>query len=221
MLFRSPGSGHALRLSVGHATFICAHGAGSHQRHASITAIAHGLAALGIDVVTFNFPYTEAGRKLPDRAPALEAWRADLSGVHAASHDPELLRAAAAMNDGRLDEAESSLDARLRRLPEDPPALRLLGEVRWRRGEMTEALALVERAVVAAPGFDLARDFLARLLLQTNRLPEALEHAEVLARSPVTNRGHELLMASVLVRLGRQDEAGEIYGRLQIGRAHV
>ena len=55
------------------ATFICAHGAGSHQRHASITALAHGLAARGLDVVTFNFPYTEAGRKLPDRAPVLEA----------------------------------------------------------------------------------------------------------------------------------------------------
>jgi predicted alpha/beta-hydrolase family hydrolase len=34
---------------------------------------AHALSALGIDVVTFNFLYTEQGRKIPDRAPMLEA----------------------------------------------------------------------------------------------------------------------------------------------------
>lgn len=55
------------------ATFICAHGAGTNQIHASVTALARGIAEHGVDVVTFNFPYTEAGRKLPDRAPVLEA----------------------------------------------------------------------------------------------------------------------------------------------------
>lgn len=145
-----------------------------------------------------------------------EAWRADLSGVHASSHDPELLRAAAAMNEGRLAEGEALMKARLQRLPDadDPPAIRLLGEIAWRRGDMSEALALVERAVRLAPGFDLARDFLIRLLLQTHRLPEALEHAETLARSPVRSPGHDLLRASVLVRLGDQAQAGEIYERL-------
>ncbi|WP_296597319.1 tetratricopeptide repeat-containing sulfotransferase family protein [Phenylobacterium sp.] len=153
-------------------------------------------------------------RALRKAGRADDAWRADLSGVHASSHDPDLLRAAAAMNDGRLDEGKAIVTARLQRRPDDPPALRLLGEIHWRRGEMTEALALVERAVGVAPGFDLARDFLVRLLLQTNRLPEALEHAETLARSPVANRGHDLLRASVLVRLGHQEQAGEIYQRL-------
>ena len=143
-----------------------------------------------------------------------EAWRADLSGVHASSHDPDLLRAAMAMNEGRFDEGQAIIEARLQRLPDDPSAIRLLGEINWRRGDMTEALALVERAVQLAPGFDLARDFLVRLLLQTNRLPEALEHAETLARSPVRSPGHDLLRASVLVRLGHQQQAGEIYEQL-------
>lgn len=143
-----------------------------------------------------------------------DAWRADLSGVHASSHDPDLLRAAVAMNDGRLDDSEALVAARLRRLPDDPPALRLLGEIHWRRGDMTEALAQLERAVQAAPGFDLARDFLIRLLIQTNRLPEALEHAEALADSPIKSPGYELVRASVLVRLGLQEEAREIYERL-------
>jgi predicted Zn-dependent protease len=143
-----------------------------------------------------------------------EAWRADLSGIHASSRDPELLEAAMAMNEGRLDESETRLKARLERMPDDSSASRLLGEVHWRRGDMSEALAAVERAVDLAPGFDLARDFLVRLLLQANRLPEALQHVEVLARSPMKNPAHDLLMASVLVRLGHQERAGEIYREL-------
>jgi hypothetical protein len=34
---------------------------------------ARGLARRGCQAVTFNFPYTEQGRRLPDRAPTLEA----------------------------------------------------------------------------------------------------------------------------------------------------
>ena len=35
--------------------------------------VAAGLAARGIHVVTFDFPYMAAGRKVPDKAPVLEA----------------------------------------------------------------------------------------------------------------------------------------------------
>lgn len=143
-----------------------------------------------------------------------EAWRADLSGVHASSRDPDLLKAAVEMNDGRIDEAEALLSARLHRKPDDPSAIRLLAEVHWRRGDISDALTLVEQAVDLAPGFDMARDFLIRLLLQSSRLPEALRHADILMRSPVGNPGHALLRASVLVRLGNQQQAIDIYRQL-------
>ncbi|KHK90189.1 tetratricopeptide repeat-containing sulfotransferase family protein [Novosphingobium malaysiense] len=143
-----------------------------------------------------------------------DAWRADLSGVHASSRDPELLKAAVAMNEDRLDESASLLEARLQRQPGDPAGCRLLGEVNWRRGDMTAALRWVERALELAPGFDLARDFLVRLLLQNNRLREALEHAETLGASPIRSPGHDLLKASVLVRLGHQEEAEQLYQKL-------
>lgn len=143
-----------------------------------------------------------------------DAWRADLSAVHAASRDPELIDAAVAMHDGRLDEARTRLERRAARQPDDPVATRLLGEVIWREGDIAAALVLVERAVAAAPGFDLARDFLVRLLLQGNRLEQALGHADILAGSPMKAPGHELLKASVLVRLGDQEAAGAIYERL-------
>ncbi len=143
-----------------------------------------------------------------------DAWRADLSGVHASSRDAELRTAALAMNDGRLAEAATILETRLERSPDDPAASRLLGEINWRRGDMSVAVPLVERSVQLAPGFDLARNFLIRLLLQTNRLPEALDHAKVLAASPVNNPGNRLLLASVLVRLGDQEQAKHLYQRL-------
>src|SRR5882757_1782762 len=103
------------------------------------------------------------------------------------------------------------MQARLQQLPDDAPAIRLLGEINWRRGDMTEALALVERAVQVAPGFDLARDFLVRLLMQTNRLPEARElYERLLAQHPDQpqvwqNLGH------VLKTLGKQSDAVQAY----------
>ena len=45
---------------------------------------AGALSSMGVDVVTFNFLYTEQGRKIPDRAPALEAcYRSVIAAVRA------------------------------------------------------------------------------------------------------------------------------------------
>ena len=67
------------------ATLILAHGAGAGQHSAFMVDFARALAALGLDVVTFNFLYTEQGRRIPDRAPALETWyRAVVDVVRAA-----------------------------------------------------------------------------------------------------------------------------------------
>ena len=55
------------------ATLILGHGAGAGQQSAFIVGFARALAALGLDVVTFNFLYMEERRRIPDRAPLLEA----------------------------------------------------------------------------------------------------------------------------------------------------
>jgi len=55
------------------AALILGHGAGADQRSAFMMDFARALAALGLDVVTFNFLYTEQRRRIPDRGPALEA----------------------------------------------------------------------------------------------------------------------------------------------------
>ena len=54
------------------ALLVFAHGAGAGQGHAFMTGYASALAARGVTVVTFNFPYMEKRRKTPDRAPLLE-----------------------------------------------------------------------------------------------------------------------------------------------------
>jgi predicted alpha/beta-hydrolase family hydrolase len=55
------------------ASLILAHGAGAGQRSAFIVGFARGIAALGVDVTTFDFPYITQKRRIPDRGPALEA----------------------------------------------------------------------------------------------------------------------------------------------------
>jgi uncharacterized protein len=73
MIFDGPEDG---------ATIVLAHGAGAPMDSAPMTAMARGLAAAGLRVARFEFPYMrrrrEAGeRRPPDREPVLrEAWRA-------------------------------------------------------------------------------------------------------------------------------------------------
>lgn len=54
------------------ATLVLGHGAGAGQRSPWMVEFARSLTSHGLDVITFNFLYTEQGRKLPDRRPLLE-----------------------------------------------------------------------------------------------------------------------------------------------------
>ena len=66
------------------AALVLAHGAGAGQRSAFMVDFASALSDGGLDVVTFNFPYSEQGRKIPDRAPVLEAcYRSVIATVEA------------------------------------------------------------------------------------------------------------------------------------------
>lgn len=55
------------------ATLVFAHGAGAGQDHAWIRGRATDLQERRVTVVTFDFPYRAAGRRLPDRTPVLLA----------------------------------------------------------------------------------------------------------------------------------------------------
>lgn len=86
-----PGAGAVTVLdhagTPGGWVLVLGHGAGADQSSAFMVAAARALASRGVTVVTFNFPYTEAGRRTPDRGPVLEAtFRAVLDDVRA--HTP-------------------------------------------------------------------------------------------------------------------------------------
>ena len=54
-------------------TVLLGHGAGANQTSGFMRMFAKGLAARGLDVMTFNFIYMEQGRSVPDQKPKLEA----------------------------------------------------------------------------------------------------------------------------------------------------
>jgi len=64
------------------AALVLGHGAGAGQRSTFIVEFARALSAAGLDLVTFNFLYTEQHRHAPDRAPLLEGcYRAVIEAV--------------------------------------------------------------------------------------------------------------------------------------------
>ena len=74
-LYQSEGHGDA-------AWLILAPGAGAGHDHPFMVGFARGLAQRGLEVVTFNFPYIERGRRVPDRNDTLEScWRSVLAAV--------------------------------------------------------------------------------------------------------------------------------------------
>jgi predicted alpha/beta-hydrolase family hydrolase len=54
-------------------TIVLAHGAGAGKDHPWMVKVARAFEARGIRVVTFNFPYKEAGKSVPDRPAVLES----------------------------------------------------------------------------------------------------------------------------------------------------
>ena len=61
-------------------TVVLAHGAGAPMDSDFMRYAARGIAAAGMHVIRFNFPYMEAGKKAPDRQPILEGTFSALAG---------------------------------------------------------------------------------------------------------------------------------------------
>lgn len=81
-VFTPPGNGRAF------GVLVLAHGAGAGQTSPFMTRTARGLAARGVAVATFDFPYMTTRRKRPDAASVLEAaWR---DAVEAARAQPQI-----------------------------------------------------------------------------------------------------------------------------------
>jgi predicted alpha/beta-hydrolase family hydrolase len=64
-----------------HALFVFAHGAGAGQHHPFMAGVSKAIAAHGIDVITFDFPYKRLQKAAPDRPPVLEQAFRDVVGA--------------------------------------------------------------------------------------------------------------------------------------------
>ena len=99
------------RRRAGPSTLMLAHGAGAPQQHPFMVGFARALSERGLDVVTFNFLYTEQRRKVPDRMPQLVAcYRAAIDAARAAIAE----RARASLHRRQVD-GRPRRDARGRR----------------------------------------------------------------------------------------------------------
>jgi tetratricopeptide (TPR) repeat protein len=122
--------------------------------------------------------------------------------IKAATRDPRLQSAAAALCDNRIPEAEALLRAHLARHPNDVAALRMLAEVAARLLRYSDAQRLLERCLELAPSFDAARHNYATVLNRQGRSAEALEHCACLLAKEPHNPNYLSLQAATSANLG-------------------
>ena len=129
---------------------------------------------------------------------------------HSARH-PHLLRAAEALADNRLADAEGSLRDWLKQHPTDVAAIRMLAELAVRVGRNDEALMLLERCLELAPGFREARQHYALVLHRDQHSEAALAQLDILLADDAGNPGCRMLKAAILCRLGEYDAGIALY----------
>ncbi len=149
--------------------------------------------------------------RLGDAAGADDAYT---EHVRHSARDPELMRAAAALRDNRLPDAERVLVDRLRMLPTDVVAMHMMSVLVGKAGKEREALGLITRCLELAPGYRGARQFYAQMLNRNELHTEALAEAEALLATEPMHPGIRNLKALILCRIGDYPGAIEILDRL-------
>ncbi|ESQ92334.1 tetratricopeptide repeat-containing sulfotransferase family protein [Asticcacaulis benevestitus] len=123
----------------------------------------------------------------------------------------DVMNAALALYDNRLEVAEPLLRKHLKTDPFDVAAIRMLAEVAARIGRYRDSENLLRRALELAPTFGAARANLASVLYKQNRAPEAIAELDSLLDGESENIGLNNLKAAALSRIGGFDEAIQLY----------
>jgi tetratricopeptide (TPR) repeat protein len=131
--------------------------------------------------------------------------------IQLSAGDPELVKAADALFAGKLGVAETLCREFLKRQPTNVSAIRMLAEVGIKIGRLDDAEKLLTRCLELAPDFHLARHNFANLLFKKLRYHEALAEVDKVIDAEPNRPSHLLLKAAILGRIGRTDEAIEIY----------
>ncbi len=156
----------------------------------------------------------EGWRLLADQLDAVDAAAADQARARylkAATHEPRLMSAAAALVENDLPVADARLRAHLEIHPNDVAALRMLAEVAGRLRRYQDAQQLLERCLELAPSFDAARYNYASVLTRQGNAVAALAQVEqLLAREPRAP-AYRNLQAAVLANVGNYAQSIAVY----------
>ena len=137
--------------------------------------------------------------------------RARAAHIKAATKDPRLMAAAAALVENNLPVAEMRLRTHLRSYPKDVAALRMLAEIAARLKRYADAQQLLETCLKLAPNFDAARVNYAVALNRLGKPAEALPQIERLLAKDPRNPSHRSLRAAILANLGYYAESIDVY----------
>jgi tetratricopeptide (TPR) repeat protein len=140
--------------------------------------------------------------------------RARAAHIKAATKDPRLLEAAAALVENDLPAAEARLRTHLKAFPTDVSALRMLGEVAVRLKRYPEAQALLERCLELAPSFEGARHNYAVVLNREGKAAQALPQVEQLLAKAPRDPAYRNLKAAVLANAGDYADSIKVYEEL-------
>ena len=131
--------------------------------------------------------------------------------IRAATRDPQLMEAAAALVENELPAADARLRAHLQAHPTDVAALRMRAEVAARLRRYPDAQQLLERCLELAPSFDAARHNYAMVLNRQGQPAAALAQVERLLAKEPRNPGYRNLKAAILANLGDYAPSIEVY----------
>lgn len=134
--------------------------------------------------------------------------------IQASTRDPELMEAAIALCEGRLDIAETLLRRRLMARPTDVAAIRMLAEIGTRLGQYADAENLLARCLELAPSFAPARHNYAIVLYRQGRAAEAAIQVGRLLEADPNNPGYRNLQAAALAQIGDYGRAIAVYEAL-------
>lgn len=128
--------------------------------------------------------------------------------------DTQFAAAVERLRAGNLAEAETLCRDLLRGAPDEPRLLHLLGTICHSRGEASQAIDLVGRAVAANPNYAEAHFNLGAMLATAERLEEAAVHFQRAAALKPENVEAHARAAAALMNLERLQEAEAAYRRV-------
>ena len=151
------------------------------------------------------------GDELTSSGDAAGADAAYAQQIKAATRDPRLLAAAAALCENEIPHAEALLRTHLKQYPTDVAAIRMFAEVAARLRRFDDAEKLLTRCLELSPSFAPARHNYAVVLHRQNKCVEALRETEALLALEPHNPGYKNLKAAILARIGDFEQSIDLY----------